>query len=1209
MSIPNPTLQNFIEPVPLCFPTARLSAVRSIFRQAKCDRVAVVNDLQQPLGLVYLRSLMFVSPVSDRRSGYHAKPLSELNFIVEPMLAVSALMSLSDFWLWLRQQHSQAQLKNQEKNGEFNYLAESRENWGLESAGRDMSGEAIADFSTTADLLPAPNLAPIALIEPDSGKFLGLLDSLQLLKFMAFENSNKGEIRERVAEAKTIKIEEQTGLRYRSAPRTPNIAPLVERPNVAVPGNVALTLNSFGQLLEQLPLPLRLLSNDGQIITQNAAWKSLLGAGPEPALQAAETGSNSAKAFSHSSASVSRNAGNSVPEDGRNWGGTALAQEDSNCSGPACAIAQPLAFSTSTAPSWCAIAAKPDNYTCTSPAHQGKDRTWQFVKQPLSETLTLVLAQDVTEEQLVAKELAAKNADLIQLNRLKDEFLACISHELKTPLTAVLGLSSLLKDRAIGELNDRQARYAKLIHQSGRHLMTVVNDILDLTRMETGQMELIVEPVQIAAVCDRAFEGAKLLQQQEDKPTAARDDPTSRDSISGKSESQIDFTLEIEPELVHIVADELRLRQMLVNLLSNALKFTAAGAAIGLKVNHWEGWIAFTVWDTGIGIPADKQHLIFQKFQQLESPLTRRFQGTGLGLVLTQRLARLHGGDVSFISSEGQGSQFTLLLPPCPPGKTDGKRGSRGAGEQGSRGAGEIEDENLRLVSSFPRPRVPPLKSSSAGLVLIVEAVPRFIEDLSNLLTNLGYRVIVARSGTEALEKARRFSPEVIFINPLLPLLSGWDVLTLLKTDADTCSIPAIVTATRGEKERAKLNRADGFLSLPVKESTLLEQLRELTRAEQPTADAFKSSLTVLLLSPLNSSFHAASFLVHPSYCRILEADDLDQAELLARIWHPNVMVLEGTTQLQNPSAFVEELSRRSSLVSIPLVTLDSVTTSVANQVKGLSVFPCLAAGDRNAVGTADTSQQMPSALWQVIQVAAGITCKPSILLVDVSSLSDLLQSAEGEGEEGPEGKEGEISGFFNSKLKTPKRGKERSHLSKLETPNCLGEAYPQGLALRGAKRGEERSKLKPSLPTPNSPSSQVTHPPLTFPIPNSQLPVPNSQALIQYLQTAGFRGAIAGSWAEVLQQLQYQSVDLLLICLREDSSPSLVQALSKLRQMPAKPPILVLDYRCQTNRESPAIDSILGEIAAQLLSSSLSVAQLLQQIEQSLNGSYKHKS
>ena len=129
------------------------------------------------------------------------------------------------------------------------------------------------------------------------------------------------------------------------------------------------------------------------------------------------------------------------------------------------------------------------------------------------------------------------------------------------------------------------------------------------------------------------------------------------------------FTLAIEPELEIVVADELRLRQMLVHLLANAFKFTASGGEIGLRVSYWAGWIAFTVWDTGIGIPEHQQHLIFQKFQQLETPLTRQFEGTGLGLVLTRALARLHGGDVSFLSQEGKGSQFTLLLAPTPPKK------------------------------------------------------------------------------------------------------------------------------------------------------------------------------------------------------------------------------------------------------------------------------------------------------------------------------------------------------------------------------------------------------------------------------------------------------------------------------------------------------------------------------------------------------------
>ena len=713
----------------------------------------------------------------------------------------------------------------------------------------------------------------------------------------------------------------------------------------------------------------------------------------------------------------------------------------------------------------------------------------------------LVLAQDITEQQQVAKELAAKNADLVHLNRLKDEFLACISHELKTPLTAVLGLSSLLKDQTLGALNERQARYAGLIYHSGRQLMTVVNDILDLTRMETGQMELTLEPVQIQTVCDRAY-------------AQAQQRPSEKNQQDEESPSEIKFTLEIEPGLEMLVADELRLRQMLMHLLSNALKFTDATGEIGLKVISWEGWIAFTVWDTGIGIPAQKQHLIFQKFQQLEKPLTRCYEGTGLGLVLTQRLARLHGGDVSFISKPGEGSQFTLLLPPTPP------QWNRGAGEPGSREAGEISHSPI-LNRQPPTPN---------RLVLIVETVPRYLEDLTEQLQNLAYRVIIARSGTEAIEKARNFQPCAILLNPLLPQLSGWDVLTLLKSDAQTSHIPAIVTATQAEKQQAYHNKADGFLSLPVQEQALLKSLMDL--GDRPSFT--NKTVTILHLSPeldeTPSNSSVLSCELTESLClqnsdlnyRVLEADDLDQAELLARVWHPEVMLLE-SARLPDPLAYLKQLSSYTDLISLPLVTLDRQTTEAANQVTGLSVYPCLASDNSSKI----------AALLQVIQVASGMSRKPSILVMDIGEPKN----------------RGDCS-MQNSKAQT----------------------------------------LTPSTPD------------------TSWL-----QALMQYLETAGFRSILSCSWTEVDRHLQDRSVDLLLLRLRDTTNPSaLVKKLISLRQIQGLPPILVLDHRLKAfssdqatthkDQPTPELESLLRTVSTKILPGhSQSMSQLLHQIEQTL--------
>lgn len=1051
-----PILENFIESVPTCGATDSLAVVWSIFRFCGRDRVVIINEEQNPLGFLSLRGLLSVSGDFPEGSGHWQKGLWEWEKqLVEPLLELPGHWTLRDFCSYLENEEQQ---------------------------------------QINVSSLPPPE-KPIALVN-SQGQFMGLLDSLRIFKFLALH------------------------------------------PQVALPSPSSPPwLEQLEKLLEVLPLPVQLQTTTGEILYQNHAWSAQIGS----LSLSPQTSRPKESTLKESPVKVSPQ-GATLEESPKNRGVWEKAPMDSYQSSPE--------YSPIIAhPSECRPAGKPDTYICINPSQTGTERVWQFIKQPLGRKgdifhligdshalddwqshsffssnfpsflpphLWLVLAQDLTEQDAVARELVAKNADLIQLNRLKDEFLACITHELKTPLTAILGLSTLLQDKVFGTLSPRQARYAHLIHQSGRHLMMVVNDILDLTRIETGQLELILEPVDIPDLCETAKRLALAENQSSESPSP--DD-------SGDSPAPIPFTLDIEPSLTTIVADLVRLRQILVNLLSNALKFTEVGGSLGLKVSRWESWIAFTVWDTGIGIPLEQQHLLFQKFQQLESPLNRRFQGTGLGLVLTQRLARLHGGDVFFMSKEGEGSSFTVLLPPCPP--TVSK-------DELSRMIDEWGDAVIVAAKS------PPVGIGESRLVLIVEAVPKAIESWNEQLSGLGYRVLIARSGTEALDKARRFRPALIFLNPLLPLLSGWDVLTVIKTDRDIHQIPVIVTASRGEKEKALLYRADGFLTVPVQLEALQELLNDLMSNTQLSMKKTERLLTLLWLSPLldnsqklleessnlddspesetprNRSWdydtsEELSLIQHLYQCRVLEAQDLDQAELLAKIWKPDVLLLNSQRSVIEPATFITQLCQCKSLASLPLVTLDPITTHAANQIPSLSVFPYL----RRGRGDVDA---IAASLLQVIELAAGVSLQPTVLVVDLSNL------------------------------------------------------------------------LEPPKPIEKS----LGHRPLS--------------PMIQYLERGGLRGLIGRSWAEVLQQLQCQSVDVLILYINEETLPKdsengesesrspIGQMFSSLSSITPKPPILILNGRLTPPGEK--LKNLGKELGAKILPLSLSMAELLEEIK-----------
>ncbi len=1071
-------LDEFIVTVPMCWETNTLAAVLDIFVEEQCDRLVIVNSQQCPIGVLYSARLLpqFLAANADNYllNLHLQQPLSQVDkSLIAPIQTIPAAANLEKFSLFLK--HQEAQQK-------------SNLDW--------------------------------ALVDSD-GKYLGILNTLSLLILLA----------QKKISISLTKAEESHKYvtNTKTSPHQKNIKDTANKCQPKIHKSIV-------HLLARLPWPMMLQTGQGEVVMQNLPWWQQLGTSkdPEGIRKQVETILTPKYIYTN-------------PQENQRT--DTFTTHKQSISPTVFSPDSPSAFPFLQEPSLpindgsnhCVFDKKLGICTCVVEIKTGQERVWEFAKIPLdsnelkiwvseselpenSEELWLILATDVTEQQQLCKELAAKNADLIQLNRLKDEFLACISHELKTPLTAVLGLSRLLVDQQLGQLNERQARYAGLIHQSGRHLMSVVNDILDLTRMETGQMELTLTSVQIQLVCERAFSDVKNIHYQTHK--TKQSSPAENQNLSNSNHQ---FSLVIEPGLEEMVADELRLRQMLVHLLSNAFKFTEISGEIGLRVSRWEGWIAFTIWDTGIGIPEQQQHLIFQKFQQLENPLTRQFEGTGLGLVLTRALARLHGGDVSFLSREGKGSQFTLLLPPSPPKAS----------------FNESEDiatkrEIGNIINSSPQN----LNSSSQRLVLVVEAVAQYIEELTEQLKGLGYRVVIARSGTEALEKARRLQPKAIFLNPLLPLLSGWDVMTLLKSDVLTRHIHVIVTATAAEKEQAFNKQADSFLSLPIKHQALASLLEKIS-----TTTEFKNSvmenhqinsqnIPLRILRLVNPEIEAINLYPSLREHRVIEVDDLDQADLLARVWQFDVILLD--MEISTARTYLEQLTKHQRLATLPLVTCDVATTLAASQIPGLSVFPCLSPLTQKN----NHQNYQQDALASVLQIAAGICCPINILVVDISMLSD---------------------------LSTVKRKPLKDYQSvKSSFVNFEDEQINRGYEW--------------------------------------------FQALIQYLQTAGFRASIAGCWSEVVQQVSHQSVDLLLICLNETAMNKEVQkAIESLGNLPFNlPPILVLDQKfnepnygnvtkSRKQRYTSSVETAVRGIATQILPRSISMEELLIQINQSL--------
>jgi signal transduction histidine kinase/ActR/RegA family two-component response regulator len=369
------------------------------------------------------------------------------------------------------------------------------------------------------------------------------------------------------------------------------------------------------------------------------------------------------------------------------------------------------------------------------------------------------------------RELETKTKELEIAGRHKSEFLASMSHELRTPLNAVIGFSEVLLDRMFGEINERQEEYLRDILSSGRHLLELINDILDLSKVEAGQMVLEPSKFEIGSV----LEWASALHRERAAAHA------------------ITVTIEVAEDVGTIETDERKFRQVVLNLVANAVKFTPDGGNVSVRACRKGTELNVTVTDTGIGVAPEDQERIFESFQQGRRGAPKE-EGTGLGLTLCRRFVELFGGRMWLESTPGDGSTFGFSVPYAP--------------------------EQQETVESLGRDKLP--------VVVLVDDDRASLDLLSAYLDGSGTRVLRARDGVEALEQIRKVPPVAVVLDIKLPRLDGWQVLAELKADPETAAIPVVIASVVDDRPRGLALGADGYLLKPIRRDELVDALRNV---------------------------------------------------------------------------------------------------------------------------------------------------------------------------------------------------------------------------------------------------------------------------------------------------------------------------------------------------------------------------------------------
>ena len=367
--------------------------------------------------------------------------------------------------------------------------------------------------------------------------------------------------------------------------------------------------------------------------------------------------------------------------------------------------------------------------------------------------------------------LQEQSAELAVASRHKSEFLASMSHELRTPLNAVLGFSEVLLEQMFGSINERQEEYLRDIHGSGQHLLELLNEILDLSKVEAGRMEIEYSTFELAEVLDDAV---ALMRER---------------AIS----HAIDLRVDTGTGAQTVYADRLRLKQVLVNLVSNAVKFTGDGGTVTVRAKREGPELAITVTDTGVGVPPEDTERIFESFQQGGRGAANE-EGTGLGLTLSRRIVELLGGRMWLESEVGVGSTFGFSV--------------RATGDEAARDGG----------SAAP----------TLGDVVVIEDDRPSLDLLAAYLSAVSLHVTTAHDGSAGITAVRRIRPAVVFLDLRLPGIDGWAVLQKLKADPETCNIPVVIASIVDDRARGLALGAAGYLVKPISREALFAVLSEI---------------------------------------------------------------------------------------------------------------------------------------------------------------------------------------------------------------------------------------------------------------------------------------------------------------------------------------------------------------------------------------------